>query len=110
MGNVKYPLSDDINQSINPWTWVFNTSGQQVGLFNLSVDLGHSANPEMEKAAVAAAGYGKQLGRIEEVLDILLRRLPEKTATALTQDDRDAIADYQSMRREIARAMKAAKG
>lgn len=104
MGNVKYPLSGDITQSINPWTWVFNTTGQQIGLFNLSVDLGHSTNPEIEKSVVSAVGYGKQLGRIEDVLDLLIKHLPENVD--LSSFEENALEDYRSMRREIAEAIK----
>ena len=104
MGNVKYPLSGDINQTINPWTWVFKTTGQQIGLFNLSVDLGHSTNPEVEKSVVSAVGYGKQLGRIEDVLDLLIKRLPKNVD--LSPSEQNALEDYRSMRREIADAIK----
>lgn len=107
MGNVKFPLSGDVNQTINPWTWVFNTQGSQVGLFNINIDLGHSSNPDVEQAVVATASYGKQLGRIEDVLDILVKRLKDEK---LEKEEAFAISDYETMRREIASAVKSVAG
>ncbi len=75
MGNVRFPVSGNVNQTINPWTWAFNTCGNQIGFFNLNIDLGHSSNPDAERVALDVASYGKQLGRIEDVIDILVRRL-----------------------------------
>jgi hypothetical protein len=105
MGNVKFPLSGNVEQTINPWTWVFNTSGGQIGLLNFNIDLGQSSNPEAERAVLAVASYGKQLGRIEDVIDVLVARLNKDSQ--LSEAEAAAISDYETMRREIATARKA---
>ncbi len=104
MGNVKVPVFGNLDQTINPWTWAFNTSGNQIGFFNLNIDLGHSSNPEVERKILNVASYGKQLGRLEDVIDILVRRLTNDEP--LSGADAVAIADYEAMRREIAAALK----
>lgn len=67
----KLPLSGNVTQSINPWTWIFNPMGSQVGLINIS--LGKSSNPDVEQEVLDdVASYGKQLGKIGDVLAVLL--------------------------------------
>src|SRR5260370_35488745 len=71
MPDVRLPLSGNVTQSINPWTWLFNSVGSQFGVVN--VNLGQSSDPEMEQQILEDVGsYGKQLGRIGDVLRILL--------------------------------------
>ena len=41
------PLSGNVTQSINPWTWFFNPVGSQIGLVN--IELGQSSNPAVEE-------------------------------------------------------------
>ena len=106
MGDFRLPASGDVNQVINPWTWIYNTQANQVGLLNLSVNLGHSSNPDMEQAVLRTASYGKQLGRIEDVIDILIKELAQNFAP--DSNEAEAISDYQTMRREIAAAAKSA--
>jgi hypothetical protein len=105
MGNVKVPVFGNLDQTINPWTWAFNTSGNQIGFFNLNIDLGHSSNPGAERRVLNVASYGKQLGRLEDVIDILVRRL--KNSEPLSDFEAVAIADYETMRREVSGALKA---
>jgi hypothetical protein len=104
MGNVRFPLSGDVSQTINPWTWVYNTQANQVGLFNLNIDLGHSSDPDVEYKVLSVASYGKQLGRIGDVLEMLIAHLPKDIE--LTKDELDAVSDFETMRREIAAARK----
>jgi hypothetical protein len=33
----RLPLSGNVTQSINPWTWFFNPIGSQVGLVNIEL-------------------------------------------------------------------------
>ena len=74
MPNVRLPLSGDVLQNINPWSWLFKLTGSQVGFIN--VNLGRSADPELEEQILEEVGsYGRQLGRIGDVLGILLRHL-----------------------------------
>jgi hypothetical protein len=104
MGNVRFPLSGDVSQTINPWTWVYNMQANQIGLFNLNIDLGQSSDPDVEYKVLSVASYGKQLGRIGDVLEMLIARLPKDLE--LTKDERDAVSDFETMRREIAAARK----
>src|SRR5215472_14179190 len=67
----RFPLSGNVTQTINPWTWFFNPVGSQVGLVN--IELGQSSNPAIEEEVLSdVASYGKQLGRIEDALIVLV--------------------------------------
>jgi hypothetical protein len=102
MPSFKLPLSGDVAQVINPWSWAFNAPAGQIGLFNIAVDLGQSSAPEVERAVLGVASYGKQLGRIGDMLDVLVARL--RTDPSLSEDERIVLSDYETMRREIAAA------
>ena len=41
------PLSGDVNQAINPWSWTFGSASSQVGMVN--INLGRSSDPELEQ-------------------------------------------------------------
>ena len=72
-------------QAINPWT--FYQQGAQFGFIN--IDLGQTAHPEVEQTILDEVGsYGRQLGRIGDVLEVLLNHLDLKD---LNQQERDAI-------------------
>jgi hypothetical protein len=95
----RLPLSGNVTQSINPWTWFFNPVGSQVGLIN--IDLGQSSNPAIEEEILTdVASYGKQLGRIEDALLVLLAHFrPERPLTA---KEEAAIGDFKVIVGEIA--------
>ena len=85
----RLPLSGNVTQSINPWNWVFNPTGGQFGLVNIA--LGQSSNPAVEEEVLTdVASYGKQLGRIEDALLVLLAHF--RPARALTADEEKALA------------------
>jgi hypothetical protein len=89
---LKLPWSGDVTQAINPWSWMNNSLGQ-FGYININQTV--SSNREMERAIVSrVAGYGKQLGRITDVLEVLLRRLP---AARLDKEDQRAIDQFREM-------------
>jgi len=72
-------------QAINPWT--FYQQGSQVGLLN--IDLGQTPNPQAERAILNEVGsYGRQIGHIGDVLEVLLDHLKLKD---LEPAERDAI-------------------
>ncbi|MEI9888108.1 MAG: hypothetical protein WDN08_16740 [Rhizomicrobium sp.] len=97
MSDFTLPLGGAVTQSILPWSWAFGGSNNQYGLFN--VYLGQSSNPAVERDALEVASYGKQLGRIEDALMVLIERLlPDLPPGA----DKDAIDDLKSMVHEIA--------
>jgi hypothetical protein len=47
----RLPLSGNVTQSINPWTWLFNPVGSQIGLVN--IELGQSSNPAVEEEVLS---------------------------------------------------------
>jgi hypothetical protein len=102
----RLPLSGNVTQSINPWNWVFNPSGGQFGLINIA--LGQSSNPAVEEEVLTdVASYGKQLGRIEDALLLLIGRT-EKSG-ALSADEKQAFGALAEMVGQIA-AVKAKHG
>ena len=71
--NVQLAPSELV-QAINPWSWTFG----QVGLFN--INLGSSGDPAVEGRILDEVGsYGRQLGRIGDVMKILMERLDLKS-------------------------------
>ena len=99
------PFSGDVAQNINPWQWIAKVMGNQFSLF--TVNLGHSAAPEVEAEILDNVGsYGRQLGRISDVVVILTKRLPRDE---LTDDERIALDDFAAQMREIKR-IKARRG
>ena len=97
MPQVYLPLSGDVTQAINPWSWVFKPMSSQFGLFN--INLGHSSNPELEQRILNDVGsYGRQIGRISEALAVLTTHLDIQS---LTPKERDAIQAFQNMFNEV---------
>ena len=93
----KLPLSGDVVQSISPWTAFI--SPIQLGLINVTV--GQSSEPKVEEEVLSdVASYGKQLGRIEDALIVLLAHF--HPATPLTKDEADAIEALKEMLAKIA--------
>jgi hypothetical protein len=92
---IGFPLSGNVDQTINPWTWIFSPTGNRIGLIN--VDLGLSRSPEVEAEILARVGsYGRQIGRIGEAVEVLLRLVEAKCDPAdLTPQETAAIADFR---------------
>jgi hypothetical protein len=90
-GPVNLPLSGSVAQNFAqtfaPW-------------MNLTVNVGQSTNPMVEKDALLVASYGKQLGRIGDALVVLLRHFEHKHK--LDEAEKQAITDLESMLNEIA--------
>ncbi len=98
MPMFKLPLSGDVTQSINPWTSVFNPTGGQYGLINIT--LGQSSAPEVEADVLTdVAGYGKQLGRIGDALLVLVDHLPK--SVQLSKDETAAIDALRELLHDI---------
>ena len=90
MPDFKLPLSGDVIQAINPWNWFFKSEGGQFGLVN--INLGKSADPELEQRILDDVGsYGRQLGRIGEVLEVLLNHVKLERLDA---KERAAVEDF----------------
>ncbi|SDG61572.1 hypothetical protein [Paraburkholderia phenazinium] len=92
MAAVNLPLSGPVTQAISPFMPYFPMLGSQVGSY--TVNLGNSSNPAVEKAALDVASYGKQLGRIEDVLLLLLQHL---SIEGRDTKEKEAIAALQKM-------------
>jgi hypothetical protein len=96
MPTFKLPLSGDVVQSINPFTALLSPIGSQFGLIN--INLGQSSDPGVEADVLTdAASYGKQLGRIEDALTVLLKHFKprdaeEKAAIDAFKEVVDAVA------------------
>lgn len=72
-------------QAINPWT--FYQQGAQFGFIN--IDLGQTPHPEVEQTILDEVGsYGRQLGRIGDALEVLLKHVE---LGGLSQAERDAL-------------------
>jgi hypothetical protein len=68
---------------------------------DLELNLGKSTDPTVEKAVIAdVASYGKQLGRIEDALVVLLRHF--RPAGKLLEEEDRAIRDLKRMFDDIA--------
>jgi len=94
MSTFRLPLSGNVTQSINPWTMLFNPVGSQVGLVN--IEMGESSQPQVEQEVLnSVASYGKQLGRIEDALMVLLAHF--RPAKPLTANEEQAIADLREL-------------
>ncbi|XHO06622.1 hypothetical protein ACEQUB_03546 [Ralstonia syzygii] len=99
MPAVNLPLSGAVNQTINPWLTFLPLLGSQVGSY--TVNVGNSSDPEIEQAVLDVASYGKQLGRISDVLIVLLEHFQPKQP--LSQQDQDAIDALKRMLARIAK-------
>jgi hypothetical protein len=93
------PFSGGVAQNILPWNWFNNFTGNRFSWF--TVNLGRSSAPEVEAEILEEVGsYGRQLGRIGDVLEVLVAKLPRDT---LTEAERAAVEDFSSQMREIKR-------
>ena len=89
MEHFRLPLSGDVTQSINPWTWVWD--GNQFG--NVTVNLGLSRDPDMERSILQQVGsYGRQIGQITDAVKVLVARLDRST---LTPEERRCIELFE---------------
>ena len=85
--SFQMPLSGDVTQAINPWSWTFGSATSQLGLVN--INLGRSGNPEIEQEVLDEVGsYGKQLGCIGDALAVLIKHVK---LDELAPAERDAI-------------------
>ena len=67
------PFSGGVAQNILPWNWFANFTGNRFSWF--TVNLGRSSAPEVEADILENVGsYGRQLGRIGEVLEVLVAK------------------------------------
>jgi hypothetical protein len=82
-------------QAINPWS--FYQQGAQFGLIN--IELGQTPRPEVEQAILDEVGsYGRQLGRIGDALEVLLKLAKRD---GLSQAENDALNILQCQLTEV---------
>ncbi|MBR0558096.1 hypothetical protein J5J10_20585 [Ciceribacter sp. L1K23] len=99
MARFQLPLSGDVTQTINPWTWVFSPAASQFGLLNLKIDLGPSADPDIEAEVVRdVASYGRQIGQISDAMAVLIEQLDRQS---LTPEQHKAIVAFELLRDEV---------
>ncbi|MDX6644716.1 MAG: hypothetical protein QOK40_443, partial [Miltoncostaeaceae bacterium] len=71
--SAKWPLSGDVTQAINPWSWWLGSLSQQTGFININAV--ESGNPALERRIIEeVASYGRQLGWIIEAMEVLIER------------------------------------
>jgi hypothetical protein len=76
---------DQLWQAINPMT--FSQQGAQFGFIN--IDLGGAADSDLERKILDKVGsYGRQLGRIGDALEVILKHVKLGN---LTSDEQDAL-------------------
>jgi hypothetical protein len=96
MGTMQVALAPDkLWQAINPWS--FYNQGAQFGLIN--IELGQTAHPEIEQAVLDEVGsYGRQLGRIGDALEVLVRHVDH---AKLSKEEDDALAILMGQLAEV---------
>jgi hypothetical protein len=96
MATFKLPLSGDVTQS---FAHFFNPLGSQFGLVNII--LGQSSDPKVEQEVLDDVGtYGKQLGRIGDVLIVLMEHFANEHT--LTDEEKKTFAALNEMLEKIA--------
>ncbi|MFN5588302.1 MAG: hypothetical protein ACK48P_00535 [Holosporales bacterium] len=103
---TKFPLSGDVLQTINPWTWwnsAVNQLGGQFGLININTMA--SGDPALEQNIVQnVASYGRQLGRVADVLNVLIAT--KGNLAQLTPAQQQQIDAFQQLTEQINAAKK----
>jgi hypothetical protein len=99
MSSLNLPLSGDVSQVIDPWTWCIRAFGSQLGLVN--INLGKSSDPQLEEQILDDVGsYGRQLGQMGDALCVLLNHLDE---SKFTPDERMVVDAFLYQMKEISR-------
>lgn len=90
-------VPENLAQAINPWSWWLNASDNTNALININNI--KSGNPKLEQKIVTeVAGYGMQLGVIEDMLDMMIGFLPK---SQLTEEQKKIIERFKVMREDI---------
>ncbi|MBI2731754.1 MAG: hypothetical protein HYX44_00075 [Aquabacterium sp.] len=93
LAHNKLPLSGDVSQWIRTW----GEAVGQIGLLNINTV--NSGNPSLERDIGSQYSYGRQLGRI---LDVLTPLVEADKATVIKQPDgADKLEGYESMVKRI---------
>ena len=85
-------------QAIDPWT--FSLDNSTLGLVN--IDLGQTPNPQAERGILNDVGsYGRQIGRIGDVLEVLLNHLKLKDLDSAEKDAIDILRGQLAQVRQV---------
>ncbi len=94
------PFGGGVAQTVNPWQWIASVMGNTFSFF--TVNLGQSSAPEVEAEILQDVGsYGRQLGRISDVIEILVKRLPDESLDELSDEELVCLADFEAQMRAI---------
>ena len=94
---------DQLWQAINPMT--FNQQGAQFGFIN--IDLGNTGESDLERKLLTGVGsYGRQLGRIGDALEVILKHVKLGDLKPEEQDALDILKGQLASVRQV----KAARG
>ena len=100
--NGRSPLSGDVTQAINPWSWWLGSLSAQTGFININNV--RSGDPALERRIIEdVASYGRQLGWIIEAMQVLIARTG---AEGLSAVQAGALVQIE----ELARRIDALKG
>ena len=104
-GNV-LPFGGDVSQLIRTlwFPWTLTAKMGQVGLFNTVINEQRTGDAEREREIVTSvASYGKQLGRINDALNVLMSLVvSQRDPSKLQPDERQALQNFSTLFREIA--------
>ncbi len=89
----------------DPTTWPSNTFSQSIlpGWSLFTVNETNSSNPGMEQRILAKNSYGRQIGRMMDVMEMLVKANPDLAKS-------DAGKAFEDLRTEIEAAKTEAKG
>ena len=94
-------------QAINPWT--FNHQGAQFGVIN--IDLGAAGESDLERELLDRVGsYGRQLGRIGDALEVILKHVKLGKLEPEEQDALDILKGQLAAVRRAKAAHRASEG
>ncbi|CAN7685690.1 hypothetical protein [Pseudorhodoferax sp. Leaf265] len=95
-----------LQQDINPWTWVNPFAHSQIGWVN--INLGKSSDPALERRILDDVGsYGRQIGQLGDALEAVLNHLP---VAEWKPEAQEAVAAFRYQLREVRRLKKAHRG
>lgn len=99
MANFLLPLSGNVSQAINPWTWFTKVVGGQFGFIN--INMGKSSDPDLEQQILEDVGsYGRQLGQLGDALEAVLSHMKTET---WDDEAKDAVAAFRFQLAEVKR-------
>lgn len=99
MANFLLPLSGNVSQAINPWSWFTKVVGGQFGFIN--INLGKSSDPALEQQILDDVGsYGRQLGQLGDALEAVLAHMKTE---GWDKESKEAVAAFRFQMTEVKR-------